>query len=101
APGGAAAEPAVVDGDAVARVVSEWTGVPVARLTSPDKERLQNLEVHLRQRVVGQDDAINRLARAVRLGRLRLKAPERPMGVFLFVGPTGVGKTELALSLAG
>ncbi|MDI7277125.1 MAG: ATP-dependent Clp protease ATP-binding subunit, partial [Anaerolineae bacterium] len=95
-----AAEPPAVDADAVARVVAEWTGIPVGRLTEPEQERLLRLEELLRERVVGQEEAISAVAQAVRLARAGLKRPGRPVGVFLFAGPTGVGKTELAKALA-
>ncbi|MEV4644206.1 ATP-dependent Clp protease ATP-binding subunit [Saccharopolyspora sp. NPDC049357] len=84
----------------IAEVVSRATGVPVARLTAEEKVRLQNLESELHQRVVGQDDAVRALARAVRRSRSGLGDPSRPVGSFLFLGPTGVGKTELAKALA-
>ena len=94
------AEPPVVDAEAVARVVAEWTGIPVGRLTEPEQERLLHLEELLAQRVVGQAEAVTAVAEAVRQARAGLKRPGRPVGVFLFVGPTGVGKTELARALA-
>lgn len=94
------AEPPVVNAEAVARVVAEWTGIPVARLTEAEQARLQRLEELLHQRVIGQDEAVAAVAEAVRLGRVGLKKSNRPVGVFLFVGPTGVGKTELAKTLA-
>jgi ATP-dependent Clp protease ATP-binding subunit ClpC len=84
----------------IAEVVSRATGVPVARLTAEEKVRLQNLESELHERVVGQDDAVRALARAVRRSRSGLGDPSRPVGSFLFLGPTGVGKTELAKALA-
>ncbi|TDC91635.1 ATP-dependent Clp protease ATP-binding subunit [Saccharopolyspora aridisoli] len=84
----------------IAEVVSRATGVPVARLTAEEKVRLQNLESELHERVVGQDDAVRALSRAVRRSRSGLGDPTRPVGSFLFLGPTGVGKTELAKALA-
>jgi ATP-dependent Clp protease ATP-binding subunit ClpC len=89
-----------VDADAVAEVVAAATGIPVARLTELDRKRLLDLEDALRARVVGQDDAVEAVADAVRAGRAGLTHPGRPVGSFLFVGPTGVGKTELAQALA-
>ncbi|TWG07491.1 ATP-dependent Clp protease ATP-binding subunit [Saccharopolyspora dendranthemae] len=84
----------------IAEVVSRATGVPVSRLTAEEKVRLQSLESELHQRVVGQDDAVRALSRAVRRSRSGLGDPNRPVGSFLFLGPTGVGKTELAKALA-
>ena len=97
---GPAAPPVPIDAQAVARVVADWTGVPVGRLTDAEQTHLLQLEELLRQRVVGQDEAVTSVAEAVRLGRAGLKRPNQPVGVFLFVGPTGVGKTELARALA-
>jgi ATP-dependent Clp protease ATP-binding subunit ClpC len=91
--------PPVTDDD-IAAVVSEWTGVPVRKLTEEETTRLLRMEDELHQRVVGQEEAIKIIAKAVRRGRAGLKDPKRPVGVFMFVGPTGVGKTELARSLA-
>lgn len=84
----------------IARVVSRWTGIPVAKLLEGEKAKLLTMEERLRQRVVGQDDAIAAVAAAVRRARAGLKDPNRPIGSFLFLGPTGVGKTELARALA-
>ncbi|GAA4615255.1 ATP-dependent Clp protease ATP-binding subunit [Saccharopolyspora hordei] len=89
-----------VTAEDVAEVVARATGIPVSRLTAAEKERLQNLEQELHRRVVGQDDAVRALARAVRRSRSGLGDPNRPVGSFLFLGPTGVGKTELAKALA-
>jgi ATP-dependent Clp protease ATP-binding subunit ClpC len=89
-----------VSEDDIAHIVSEWTGVPVRRLTEEETQKLLRMEDELHQRVVGQEEAINVVAKAVRRGRAGLKDPKRPIGVFMFVGPTGVGKTELARSLA-
>lgn len=94
------AVPPVVDAEAVARVVAEKTGIPVARLTEAEQDRLLKLEESLHRRVVGQDEAVAAVSQAVRLGRAGLKKQSRPTGVFLFIGPTGVGKTELAKALA-
>ncbi|WCN84357.1 ATP-dependent Clp protease ATP-binding subunit [Micromonospora sp. LH3U1] len=84
----------------IAEVVSRATGIPVSQLTEEERDRLLRLEGHLHQRIVGQDDAVTAVAEAVRRSRAGLADPERPMGSFLFLGPTGVGKTELARALA-
>ncbi|MDO5738217.1 MAG: ATP-dependent Clp protease ATP-binding subunit [Eubacteriales bacterium] len=84
----------------IADVVAQWTGVPVRRLTETDNERLKNLEAELKTRVIGQDEAVEAVAKAIRRGRLGLKDPKRPTGSFIFLGSTGVGKTELAKALA-
>ncbi|WP_411954436.1 ATP-dependent protease ATP-binding subunit ClpC [Alkalibacillus sp. S2W] len=84
----------------IAQVVSTWTGVPVSRLAKDDKERLLNLEQTLHDRVIGQNEAVDAVAKAVRRARAGLKDPKRPIGSFIFLGPTGVGKTELARALA-
>jgi ATP-dependent Clp protease ATP-binding subunit ClpB len=84
----------------VAAVVSRWTGIPVSRMLEVESARLLHLEDHIKERVVGQDEAVTRLARAIRLARAGLKDPNRPIGSFIFLGPTGVGKTELARALA-
>jgi ATP-dependent Clp protease ATP-binding subunit ClpB len=89
-----------VDEEDVAEVVSRWTGVPVARLMEGEVEKLIRLEEHLHQRVVGQDEAVTVVANAIRRGRAGLSDPHRPIGSFIFLGPTGVGKTELARALA-
>lgn len=93
-------EKLVVTEDDIAAVVSQWTGVPVAKLAEEESKRLIRLEDELHQRVVGQDEAVVAVAKAVRRARAGLKDPKRPIGSFLFLGPTGVGKTELARSLA-
>lgn len=90
----------VVNESDVAAVVSTWTGVPVSRLTQEESERLLNLESILHERIVGQDEAISAVSKAVRRGRSVFKNPKRPIGSFLFLGPTGVGKTELTKALA-
>ncbi|WP_330276190.1 ATP-dependent Clp protease ATP-binding subunit [Lentzea sp. NBC_00516] len=91
--------PQVVAND-VAEIVSRSTGIPVAQLTEAERHRLLHLEDHLHQRIVGQDEAVEAVADAVRQGRAGLKHPHRPVGSFLFLGPTGVGKTEIARALA-
>ena len=89
-----------VDEEDVAEVVSRWTGVPISRLMEGEIEKLIHLEDHLHQRVVGQDEAVEAVANAIRRSRAGLSDPHRPIGSFLFLGPTGVGKTELARALA-
>ena len=89
-----------VNAEDIAAVVSGWTGIPVTRLTEDEGQRLLHMEDILHQRVVGQDEAVKAVARAIRRGRVGLKDPKRPIGSFLFLGPTGVGKTELCKSLA-
>ncbi|MGQ9456938.1 MAG: ATP-dependent Clp protease ATP-binding subunit, partial [Anaerolineae bacterium] len=89
-----------VDAEDIALVVSEWTGIPVAKLMEGEVEKLLHMEERLHQRVVGQDEAIQAVAAAVRRSRAGLQDPNRPIGSFIFLGPTGVGKTELARALA-
>ena len=89
-----------VNADDIAAVVAGWTGIPVTRLTEDEGTRLLHMEDTLHERVVGQDEAVKAVARAIRRGRVGLKDPKRPIGSFLFLGPTGVGKTELCKSLA-
>ena len=84
----------------IAHVVENWTGVPVSQMLEGERQNLRNLEVDLHKRVIGQDEAISAVARAIRRSRAGLKDPKRPIGSFLFLGPTGVGKTELARALA-
>ena len=84
----------------IAGVVSRWTGIPVDKMLEGDSERLLKMEERLRLRVVGQDEAVSRVSKAIRLSRAGLQDPNRPIGSFLFLGPTGVGKTELAKALA-
>jgi len=89
-----------VDAEDVAEVVSNWTGVPVSRMLEGEVQKLLEIEDRLHERVIGQDDAISAVANAVRRGRAGLADPHRPIGSFIFLGPTGVGKTELARALA-
>jgi ATP-dependent Clp protease ATP-binding subunit ClpB len=89
-----------VDEEDVAQVVSKWTGVPVSRLMEGEMQKLLHLEEHLQERVVGQEAAVSAVANAIRRSRAGLSDPHRPIGSFLFLGPTGVGKTELARALA-
>jgi ATP-dependent Clp protease ATP-binding subunit ClpB len=89
-----------VDADDVAEIVSKWTGVPVSRLLEGEIEKLVHMEERLHQRVIGQDEAVEAVASALRRSRAGLQDPDRPIGTFLFLGPTGVGKTELARALA-
>ncbi len=84
----------------IAAVISQWTGIPVQKISQSDTERLKNLEKELHKRVVGQDEAVTAVAKAVKRGRIGLKDPKRPIGSFLFLGPTGVGKTELSKALS-
>ena len=90
----------VVTPQDVARTLSQWTGIPLSALTQPEREKLLGLEAALARRVAGQQEAVAAVARAVRRGRAGLKEPDRPVGAFLFLGPTGVGKTELCKALA-
>ncbi|MNR86930.1 ATP-dependent Clp protease ATP-binding subunit ClpC [compost metagenome] len=87
--------------DEIAEIVASWTGIPVSKLTEGETERLLKMEEVLHERVIGQRDAIHMISRAVRRARVGLKNPKRPIGSFIFSGPTGVGKTELAKALAG
>jgi ATP-dependent Clp protease ATP-binding subunit ClpB len=89
-----------VDEEDIARVVSRWTGIPVTRMLSTESERLLRLEEEMKQQVIGQDEAVDVIARAIRRARSGLGATNRPIGSFLFLGPTGVGKTETAKALA-
>jgi ATP-dependent Clp protease ATP-binding subunit ClpB len=90
----------VVTEDHIAGTIAEWTGIPASRMLSSEKERLQHLEDHLRKRVIGQDKALETIAKAVRRSRAGLQDPNRPIASFLMPGPTGVGKTETAKALA-
>lgn len=93
-------EQKTLTGDAIADIVASWTGIPVRKLTESDHERLRRLEDEIQKRVIGQNEAVQSVARAIRRGRLGLKDPKRPTGSFIFLGTTGVGKTELARALA-
>ncbi len=90
-----------VTADDIAAVVSKWTGVPVDRMMAGEREKLLKMEAVIGQRVIGQQDAVNAVSKAVRRARAGLQDPNRPLGSFLFLGPTGVGKTELTKALAG
>ena len=90
----------LVTGEDVAEIVSQWTGIPLSSLGTDERERLRGMEEILHRRVVGQDSAVSAVARAIRRGRTGLSDPSRPIGSFLFLGPTGVGKTELCRALA-
>ena len=89
----------VVDESTIAEIVAQWTGIPVTRLAQEESEKLRDLEKTLKGRVIGQDEAVAAVAKAIRRGRIGLKDPKRPIGSFLFLGPTGVGKTELSKAL--
>ena len=90
----------IVGENEIAEVIAGWTKIPVNRLTESEAQRLQKLESVLHKRVVGQEEAVSAVAKAVRRGRVGLKDPKRPIGSFLFLGPTGVGKTEVSKALA-
>ncbi|NTV90628.1 MAG: ATP-dependent Clp protease ATP-binding subunit, partial [Clostridiales bacterium] len=90
----------IVTEDDIADIIASWTGIPVKRLAEEETERLMRMEEVLHERVVGQDEAVKALAKAIRRGRVGLKDPKRPIGSFIFLGPTGVGKTELSKALA-
>lgn len=91
---------ASIGAEDVAKIVASWTGIPVVRLTEEESKRLLHLEDELHKRVIGQDEAVSAVAKAIRRARAGLKDPNRPIGSFIFVGPTGVGKTELSKALA-
>ena len=91
---------ATIGSDDVAKIVAGWTGIPVVKLTEEESRRLLHLEEELHKRVIGQDEAVSAIAKAIRRARAGLKDPNRPIGSFIFVGPTGVGKTELSKALA-
>jgi ATP-dependent Clp protease ATP-binding subunit ClpC len=86
--------------DEIAGIVADWTGIPVKKLAEEESERLMKLEDELHKRVIGQDEAVKAISKAIRRGRVGLKDPKRPVGSFIFLGPTGVGKTELSKALA-
>ncbi|PIS29079.1 ATP-dependent Clp protease ATP-binding subunit ClpC [Candidatus Saganbacteria bacterium CG08_land_8_20_14_0_20_45_16] len=90
----------MVTEDDIAEIVSDWTGIPVLKLTAAETEKLTKMEDELHQRIIGQDDAVHAISQAIRRGRAGLKPPQRPVGSFIFAGPTGVGKTEVAKRLA-
>ena len=89
-----------VTAEDIATIVSDWTKIPVAKISEEESDRLLNMEDELHKRVIGQDEAVKAVARAIRRGRAGIKDPNRPMGSFIFLGPTGVGKTELCKALA-
>ena len=89
-----------IGGNDIAEIVSGWTGVPVVKLTEQESEKLLHLEENLHKRIIGQDEAVSAVARAIRRARAGLNEPDKPIGSFIFVGPTGVGKTDLAKALA-
>ncbi|MDE6181694.1 MAG: ATP-dependent Clp protease ATP-binding subunit [Eubacteriales bacterium] len=93
-------EAQVVSPNEVADIIATWTGIPVKRLQEEESERLKNMEKILHERVIGQDDAVKSISKAIRRGRVGLKNPKRPIGSFLFLGPTGVGKTELSKAVS-
>ncbi len=90
----------VVNEDEIAEIVSSWTGIPVKKLAEEESQRLRNMEEILHQRIIGQEQAVSAVSKAIRRGRVGLKDPKKPIGSFLFLGPTGVGKTELTKALA-
>ena len=94
------AEATEVTDEDIAQVVAMWTGIPVTRIAQEESERLMHMEDALRLKVIGQDEAIDTISKAVRRARAGLKDPKRPIGSFIFLGPTGVGKTWLAKALA-
>jgi ATP-dependent Clp protease ATP-binding subunit ClpB len=89
-----------VDEEDIARIVSKWTGIPVSKMLEGEVQKLVHMEERLRERVIGQDEALSRVANAIRRSRAGLSDPNRPIGSFIFLGPTGVGKTETARALA-
>jgi len=97
---GISAQPNIVGEEDIAQVLGDWTGIPVAKMLESEADKLLKMEERLAKRVVGQDEAVRAVSRAVRRGRVGLRDPGRPIGSFLFLGPSGVGKTELAKALA-
>ncbi len=93
-------QPVVVTSEDISQIVAQWTGVPLKKLEETEAERLMNMETDLHRRIVGQDEAISVVTKAIRRSRAGLKDPKKPIGSFIFLGPTGVGKTELARTLA-
>ena len=89
-----------IKGENIAEIISKWTGIPVQKLNEDDNEKLKHLEEKLHKRVIGQDEAVKAISKAIQRGRVGLKDPKRPIGSFLFLGPTGVGKTELSKALS-
>ena len=89
-----------VTDDEIARIVARWTGIPVSKIMESEKKKLLGLEDVLHRRVIGQDEAVRKVSEAVLRSRAGIQDPNRPIGSFLFLGPTGVGKTELAKALA-
>ena len=89
-----------ITGEDIAEVVASWTGIPAQKISQTENEKLKNLEASLHKRVIGQNEAVEAVAKAIKRGRVGLKDPKRPIGSFLFLGPTGVGKTELSKALA-
>ena len=90
----------VVDVDDIAQVIAQWTGIPVNQMLESESEKLLHMEDRLHEKIIGQDEAIHAIADAIRRARSGLKDPKRPIGSFIFIGPSGVGKTELAKALA-
>lgn len=90
----------VVDKERIAEVVSDWSGIPVKQLSEEESERLRHLDERLKQKIIGQDEAVEAVSRAIKRGRVGVKDPAKPVGSFMFLGPTGVGKTELSKALA-
>lgn len=97
---GESASDAIVDSENIAEVLANWTGIPVAKLTESESNRLLHMEDELHKRIIGQNEAVQAVARAIRRTRVGLKDPKRPAGTFIFAGPSGVGKTELSKALA-
>ncbi|GAH86708.1 unnamed protein product, partial [marine sediment metagenome] len=90
----------VVDGEDIARLISKWTGIPVSQMLEGEAEKLLHMEERIHERLINQDEAVTAICEAIRRSRAGLKDPRRPIGSFIFLGPTGVGKTELARTLA-